>query len=118
MPISSRQGGSTVGDVWVGSITLGSGVVCHVLVRYDDNTTVEADVRSRKANPSLLRCASATVHARWIGQDRQDLTGSEPASARTACRTRESALSGLSPAVSGQVDPGRDVGRICAGSSA
>ena len=49
----------------------------HVLVRYDDGSTVEADLRGRKADPNL-RMPGAAVAARWIGQDRQDWTGTGP----------------------------------------
>lgn len=69
-----RQKGARTADVWVGPIDMGAGIVCHVLVRYDDNTTAEADVRSRKSS-STIRVASASAQAKWVGQDRQDLAG-------------------------------------------
>ncbi len=69
-----RRKGATVADLFVEPKHRDGGAVWHVLVRYDDNSTAEADVRSRKADP-FLRVPSLSVQARWIGQDRLDLTG-------------------------------------------
>ena len=69
-----RRKGATVADLFVEPEHRDGGAVWHVLVRYDDNSTAEADVRSRKADP-FLRVPSLSVQARWIGQDRLDLTG-------------------------------------------
>src|SRR5262249_55709774 len=91
-----RRKGATAGDVWIEPVNLASGLVCHVVVRYDDNATVEADVRSRKANP-LLRIAAATLQARWIGQERQDLTGIGPCVGPDGLQDARIHLSGLSP---------------------
>ena len=48
-PPEPAQGGDGR-RLWVDPIDMPSGMVCHVLVRYDDDTTAEADVRSRKAS--------------------------------------------------------------------
>ena len=72
-----RRKGATVGDVFIEPGELVSGLVCHVLVRYDDNTTVEAETLTRRTNPNL-RVPGAQLKARWVGQDRQDLAGLGP----------------------------------------
>ena len=73
-----------------------AGLVCHMLVRYDDDTTAEADVRSRKTS-SVVRCASVSVKPRWVGQDRQDLTGVGVCVGPDGLQDARLHLSGLSP---------------------
>ncbi len=46
----------------------------HVLIKFDDNTTREFDVRGHKVSRSL-RMPGAAIQARWVGQDRQDRVG-------------------------------------------
>ena len=104
-----REKGATAGDLWVGPIDMPAGLVCHMLVRYDDDTTAEADVRSRKTS-SVVRCASVSVKARWVGQDRQDLTGVGACVGPDGLQDARLHLSGLSPTVRDQVDPGGDIG--------
>lgn len=49
----------------------------HILVRYDNNSTHEFDVRGRKVSRSL-RMPGAVIQARWVGHDRQDRVGPGP----------------------------------------
>jgi hypothetical protein len=93
-----RRKGATVADLFVNPKAMDYGDVWHVLVRYDDNSTVEADVRSRKANP-LLRSPSVSVQARWVGQGRQDLTGAGPGVGPDGLQDVRIHLTGLSPRV-------------------
>jgi hypothetical protein len=72
-----RQKGSARADLFIEPGRAETGRAFHVLVRYDDGTTVEASIRSRRTDP-LLRMPGAALQAKWIGQDRQDWTGSGP----------------------------------------
>ncbi len=92
----SREKGATAADLWVGPIDMPAGQVCHMLVRYDDDTTAEADVRSRKTS-SVVRCESVSVKARWMGQDRQDLTAVGACVGPDGLQDARLHLNGLSP---------------------
>jgi hypothetical protein len=72
-----RNKGAKVADLFVALDRPDIGPVWHVLVRYDDGSTAEADLRSRKVNP-FLRVASEVVQARWVGQDRHDYAAAGP----------------------------------------
>jgi hypothetical protein len=49
----------------------------HILLRYNDGSTAEAYLSGRRADPNL-RMPGAALLARWIGQDRVDLTAGGP----------------------------------------
>ncbi len=49
----------------------------HILIRYDNGTTQELDVRSRPASRGL-RMPGAVLQARWMGQEKQDRVGPGP----------------------------------------
>src|SRR5262249_18644174 len=72
-----RADGSATADLFIEPSRVENGREFHVLVRYQDGTTVEANLRSRKADPQL-RVAGAALQAKWVGQDRQDWAGSGP----------------------------------------
>jgi hypothetical protein len=92
----NRRKGATTADLWVGPIDMDSGLVCHMLVRYDDQTSAEAVVRSHKTS-WIARPAAVSVKARWIGQDRQDLTGLGPCVGPDGLKDARIHLTGLSP---------------------
>ncbi|MFI5459834.1 MAG: hypothetical protein ACHRXM_30805 [Isosphaerales bacterium] len=72
-----RNKQSRTADLFIEPGRVETGRVFHVVVRYDDGSTVETDFRGRKADPNL-RMLGAAVAARWIGQDRQDWAGPGP----------------------------------------
>ncbi len=90
-----RQKGARSAEIWFNPVELAPGLVCHVLVRYDDDSTEEADVRSRRASPGL-RVAAAAVRAQWIGQDRQDQAGAGACVGPDGLQDARIHLSGLS----------------------
>ena len=49
----------------------------HILVRYDNGATAEADIRGRKVSRSL-RMPGAALLARWVGQEKQDHVNAGP----------------------------------------
>ncbi len=73
----TRSKGARNGDVFFEPAGVETGRPFHVLVRYDDGSTAEADLRGRNADPKLP-VASVALVARWVGQDRQDRTGTGP----------------------------------------
>ncbi len=93
-----RSKGGTVADLFVAPDRANFGPVWHVLVRYDDHSTAEADVRARKINPHL-RMPSAAVQARWVGQDGHDLAGSGPGVGPDGLQDARIHLAGLSAKV-------------------
>jgi hypothetical protein len=72
-----RSQRSATADLFIEPGRVETGRAFHILVRYDDGSTVETDFRGRKADPNL-RMAGAALGARWIGQDRQDWAGPGP----------------------------------------
>jgi hypothetical protein len=72
-----RKKGSPTADLFIEPSRVEAGRSFHVVVRYDDGTTVATELRGRKADHQL-RMASAALQARWVGQDRQDWTGVGP----------------------------------------
>ena len=72
-----REKGSRTGDVFFEPAWVETGRPYHVFVRYEDGSTAETDLHGGKADHKL-RVASVALAARWIGQDRQDRTGSGP----------------------------------------
>src|SRR4029077_14491744 len=72
-----RKKGSATADLYIEPSRVETGRVLHVVVRYDDGSTVETDLRSRKTDPNL-RMPGAALQAKWVGQDRQDWVGSGP----------------------------------------
>jgi len=72
-----RSKGSPTADLFIEPNRVETGRPFHVVVRYDDGSTVEADVAGRTADPNL-RMPGAAVAARWIGQDRQDWAAKGP----------------------------------------
>jgi hypothetical protein len=72
-----RNKGSRTADLFVEPSRVETGRPFHVVVRYDDGSTVDAELRGRKADPNL-RMKGAALAARWIGQERQDRTGTGP----------------------------------------
>jgi hypothetical protein len=72
-----RKKGSPTADLYIEPVRAENGRIFHVTVRYDDDTTVEAELRSRHADPSL-GMPGVVLQARWMGQDRQDWTGAGP----------------------------------------
>ena len=69
-----RKKGAPTADLYLEPSRVETGRVFHVTLRYDDGSTVEADVRSRKTNP-FLRMPGAVLQAQWVGQDRHDWAG-------------------------------------------
>jgi hypothetical protein len=72
-----RQKGSHMADLYIEPGRVETGRNFHVSVRYDDGSTVESDVRSRKTDP-YLRMPNAALQAQWVGQDRHDAVGPGP----------------------------------------
>lgn len=72
-----RSRGATTADVFVDAIEMTPGSACHMLVRYDDGSTAEADFRSRRIETSL-RMPGFVARAQWIGQGRSDEAGLGP----------------------------------------
>ncbi len=72
-----RQKGSTSADLYIEPSRVETGRVFHVTVRYDDGSSEEADLRSRKTDPNL-RMPNAALQAQWVGQDRHDAAGRGP----------------------------------------
>src|SRR5262249_36749732 len=72
-----RKKGSSTADLFIEPGRVETGRVFHVLVRYDNGSTEEADLRSRRADP-FLRMPAAALQARWIGQDRPGWAGTAP----------------------------------------
>jgi hypothetical protein len=72
-----RRRGSTTADLFIEPGRVETGRPFHVLVRYDDGSTLEADLRSRRTDP-FLRMPAAALQARWIGQGGEDWTGTGP----------------------------------------
>jgi len=70
----------------------------HIVVKYDDGSTVETDMRGRKADPNL-RMAGAALAAHWIGQDRQDWAGPGPSVGPDGLQDVRIHLGKLSPQV-------------------
>ena len=75
--VFKRQKAARTGDVYFEPAWVETGRPFHVLVRYDDGSTVETDLRGGKADHKL-RVTTVALAARWIGQDRQDRTGTGP----------------------------------------
>ena len=69
-----RKDGSTTAELYLEPARVETGRNFHISVRYEDGTTVEADVRSRKTNPNL-RMPGVALQAQWLGQDRHDMVG-------------------------------------------
>ena len=76
VPIEACKRRAT-GDVFIEPARVETGQPFHVLVRYDDGSTAETDLRGGKADHKL-RVTAVALAARWIGQDRQDRTGAGP----------------------------------------
>src|SRR4051794_31406580 len=72
-----RTKGSRTADLFLEPGHVETPRTYHVLIKYDDNSTHEFDVRGRKVSRSL-RMPGAAIQARWVGQDRQDRVGSGP----------------------------------------
>lgn len=72
-----RSKGSDTADLFLEPGHVEAPQTYHVLIRYDDNSTREADVRSRKV-VRFLRMPGVAVQARWAGQDRHDRVGPGP----------------------------------------
>ena len=75
--VFKREKGSTTGDVFFEPAWVETGRPFHLIVRYEDGSTVETDFRGGKADHKL-RVTSVALSARWLGQDRQDRTGTGP----------------------------------------
>jgi hypothetical protein len=93
-----RDKGAAVADLFVQADRPDFGPVWHILVRYDDGSTAEADLRSRKVNP-FLRVASTAVQARWVGQDRHDFAATGPGVGPDGLQDARIHLGGLSPKI-------------------
>jgi hypothetical protein len=93
-----RNKAARTADLFVEPSRVETGRNFHVVLRYDDGSTVEADFRGRKADPNL-RMASAALAARWIGQDRHDRTGTGPSVGPDGFQDVRIHLSRLSPKV-------------------
>jgi hypothetical protein len=72
-----RKKGASTADLYLEPSRVENGRIYHVTLRYDDGSTVEADVRSRKTDP-FLRVPAAAVAAQWVGQDGRDCVGPGP----------------------------------------
>ena len=72
-----RAKGARTGDVFFEPAAVETGRPFHVLVRYEDGSTDEADLPGGKADDKL-RVKAVAFAARWIGQERQDRTGAGP----------------------------------------
>ena len=72
-----RSKGSRTADLFIEPNRVETGRPFHVVVRYDDGSTVEADLGGRTADPNL-RMPGAAVAAHWIGQDGQDWAAKGP----------------------------------------
>jgi hypothetical protein len=72
-----REKGAATADLFIEPIHVETGRPFHILVRYDDGSTVEADMSGRTADP-YLRMPGAALAARWLGQDGQDWAGRGP----------------------------------------
>ncbi len=69
-----RTKGAATADLYLEPSRVETGRIYHVSLRYDDGSTVEAEVRSRKTDP-FLRVPGAALQAQWVGQDRHDWVG-------------------------------------------
>jgi hypothetical protein len=69
-----RRKGASTADLYLEPGRVETGRIFHVTLRYEDGSTVEANVRSRKTDP-YLRMPGAAVRAQWVGQDRYDRVG-------------------------------------------
>ncbi len=72
-----RKKASRTADLFLEPYRVETGRSFNLVVRYDDGTKVEIAFNGRKADPNL-RMPSASLSARWIGQDRQDWVGTGP----------------------------------------
>ena len=72
-----RVKGAPTADLYLEPGRVENGRIYHLTLRYDDGSTVEAEVRSRKTDP-YLRMPAAALQAHWVGQDKHDLTGPGP----------------------------------------
>jgi hypothetical protein len=89
-----RQKGSRTADLYIEPSRVETGRIFHVLLRYDDGSTVETDLRSRKTDPNL-RMPGAALQARWIGQDRHDAVGPGPSVGPDGLQDAKIRLAGL-----------------------
>jgi hypothetical protein len=89
-----RQKGSRMADLYIEPSRVETGRIFHVSLRYDDGSTVETDLRSRKTDPNL-RMPSAALQARWIGQDRHDAVGTGPSVGPDGLQDAKIRLAGL-----------------------
>ena len=101
-----RQKGSRTADLYIEPARIETGRIFHVLVRYDDGSTVEADLRSRRTDP-YLRMPIAALQAQWIGQDRQDAAGRGHRSGPDGLQDARIHLARLGEKSPVKVDPGR-----------
>jgi hypothetical protein len=93
-----RSKGAPTADLFFEPGRVENGRAFHILVRYDDGRTAEADVRGKKANSSL-RMPGAAVAARWLGQDGQDWTGAGPSVGPDGIQDARIQITGLSTKV-------------------
>jgi hypothetical protein len=89
-----RGNGAPTADLFIEPARIETGRMFHILVRYDDGSTAETDLRGLKADPNL-RMAGASLAARWVGQDRQDWTGPGPSVGPDGLQDVRIELSGL-----------------------
>ncbi len=72
-----RTRGATTADLYLEPSRAETGRVFHITLRYDDGSTVEADVRSRRTDPDL-RMPGTALQAQWVGQGDNDRVGPGP----------------------------------------
>ncbi len=94
-----RKKGSATAALFIEANRVETGRPFHVVVRYDDGTTVEADVRGGRADPNL-RMPGAAIAARWIGQDGQDCAAKGPSVGPEGLQDVRIHLTGISTKVS------------------
>jgi hypothetical protein len=91
-----RGGRARTADLFIEPGGVEKGRSFHVLLRYDDGSTAETDMRGLAADPNL-RMPGFSVAAQWIGYDRQDWTGPGPSVGPDGLEDVRIHLSHLSP---------------------